>query len=85
MISACLPGRVASLPWWKYSRTWRSPLELDEPLGDDDVDEQLRVAERELLQARATYTVRRKAIEAVLMSDPTLKAVHLKAITRANQ
>ena len=45
--------------------------------GDNEV--QLAAAERELLEARATYTVRRKAVEAVLMTDPTLKAVHLKA------
>jgi hypothetical protein len=58
--------------------------ELEETVGED-IDEQLRIAERELLEAKATYTVRRKAIETVLMSDPTLKAVHLKASSPANR
>jgi hypothetical protein len=40
------------------------------------VEEQLAIAERELLEARATYTVRKKAIETVLMTDPVLRSVH---------
>ncbi|KAH8692630.1 centromere protein H (CENP-H)-domain-containing protein [Talaromyces proteolyticus] len=52
---------------------------------NENVDEQLRVAERELLEARATYTVRRRAIESVLMTDPILKAVHLRASTPAER
>ncbi|EAL92421.1 centromere protein H [Aspergillus fumigatus Af293] len=52
-----------------------------EPASGDNLDEQLAIAERELLEARATYTVRRKATSTVLMTDPTLKAVHLKAIS----
>jgi hypothetical protein len=59
-------------------------VELEEPRGED-VEEALRVAERELLEARATYTVRRKAVETVLMTDPTLKAVHLKAASPAER
>ncbi|KAF7596461.1 hypothetical protein BBP40_001768 [Aspergillus hancockii] len=55
-------------------------LEQDSDLfSGDDAEEQLAIAERELLEARATYTVRRKAVGAVLMTDPTLRAVHLKA------
>ncbi|PYI10130.1 hypothetical protein BO78DRAFT_306542 [Aspergillus sclerotiicarbonarius CBS 121057] len=54
-------------------------------LSGDNADEQLAVAERELLEARATYTVRRKAVGTVLMTDPVLKAVHLKATTPAEQ
>ena len=46
-----------------------------------DVKEELRIAERELLEARATYTVRKKAIESVLMTDPILRAVHMRAMT----
>lgn len=59
-------------------------LELEEPVGDD-VEDQLRVAEQELLEARASYTIRRRAIETVLMTDPVLKAVHLKATTPAER
>lgn len=47
--------------------------------------EQLVVAERELLEARATYTVRKKAITTTLMTDPVLKAVHLKAAFPADR
>ncbi|PYH90862.1 hypothetical protein BO71DRAFT_452462 [Aspergillus ellipticus CBS 707.79] len=54
-------------------------------LSGDDAEEQLAVAERELLEARATYTVRRKAVGTVLMTDPVLKAVHLKATTPAER
>ncbi|KAB8232787.1 hypothetical protein ETB97_000168 [Aspergillus alliaceus] len=55
-------------------------LEQDsELLSGDGAEEQLAIAERELLEARATYTVRRKALGAVLMTDPTLRAVLLKA------
>ncbi|KAE8366817.1 centromere protein H (CENP-H)-domain-containing protein [Aspergillus caelatus] len=56
-----------------------------ELLSGDDAEEQLATAERELLEARATYTVRRKALETVLMTDPTLKAVHMKATYPAEQ
>lgn len=52
-----------------------------ESLSGDNVEEQLAIAEREFLEARATYTVRRKAARTVLMTDPILKAVHLKATT----
>ncbi|KAE8351733.1 centromere protein H (CENP-H)-domain-containing protein [Aspergillus coremiiformis] len=61
-------------------------LEQDPELfSGDDAEEQLAIAERELLEARATYTVRRKALGAVLMTDPTLRAVHLKATYPAEQ
>ncbi|KNG80275.1 hypothetical protein ANOM_011520 [Aspergillus nomiae NRRL 13137] len=61
-------------------------LEQDaELLSGDDAEEQLAIAEHELLEARATYTVRRKALGAVLMTDPTLRAVHLKATYPAEQ
>ncbi|KAJ5916546.1 hypothetical protein N7504_000561 [Penicillium tannophilum] len=52
-----------------------------EPFSGDNVEEELAIAERELLEARATYTVRRKAARTILMTDPILKAVHLKATT----
>ncbi|KLJ07190.1 hypothetical protein EMPG_17318 [Blastomyces silverae] len=47
-------------------------------LNDDgiDIEEQLATAERELLEARSTYSVKRKAIEAVLMADPNIQSVH---------
>ncbi|KAF9889060.1 hypothetical protein FE257_008037 [Aspergillus nanangensis] len=54
-------------------------------LSGEDADEQLATAERELLESRATYTAKRKAINTVLMTDPTLRAVHLKATSPAEQ
>ncbi|KAJ5287626.1 hypothetical protein N7478_003312 [Penicillium angulare] len=52
-----------------------------ESLSGDNVEEELAIAEREFLESRATYTVRRKALRMVLVTDPILKAVHLKATT----
>ncbi|KAJ5390575.1 uncharacterized protein N7496_001643 [Penicillium cataractarum] len=52
-----------------------------ESLSGDNVEEELAIAEREFLEARASYTVRRKAARTILMTDPILKAVHLKATT----
>ncbi|CAG8022221.1 unnamed protein product [Penicillium salamii] len=61
-------------------------LEQDlETASGGDAEEQLALAERELLEARSTYTVRRKAIRTILMTDPILKAVHLKAATPAER
>lgn len=59
-------------------------LEL-ESFSGADAEEQLAIAERELLEARSTYTVRRKAIRTILMTEPILKAVHLKAATPAER
>lgn len=50
------------------------PAPRDEAIADEV--EELRTAERELLEARASYSVRRKVVESVIMTDPTLKAVH---------
>lgn len=36
----------------------------------------LKEAEKECLEARATYTLRQSVVEDVLMADPILKAVH---------
>lgn len=52
-----------------------------ESLSGDNVEEELAIAEREFLEARASYTVRRKAARTIFMTDPILKAVHLKATT----
>ncbi|CAG8100736.1 unnamed protein product [Penicillium salamii] len=61
-------------------------LEQDlETASGGDAEEQLALAERELLEARSTYMVRRKAIRTILMTDPILKAVHLKAATPAER
>ncbi|KUL91916.1 hypothetical protein ZTR_01201 [Talaromyces verruculosus] len=64
----------------------RAVLEQDsEETTTEDAEEQLPVAERELLEARATFTVRRKATESILMTDPILKAVHSKAASPAER
>lgn len=69
-----------SSPLFSWFPTSNLFLEL-EPFSGDNVEEELAIAERELLEARATYTVRRKAARTILMTDPILKAVHLKATT----
>ena len=56
-----------------------------ETFSGEDAEEQLAIAERELLEARSTYTVRRKAVRTILMTDPIIKAVHLKAATPAER
>ncbi|CAG8886953.1 unnamed protein product [Penicillium egyptiacum] len=56
-----------------------------ESFSGSDPEEQLAIAEREFLEARSTYTVRSKAIRTVLMTQPILKAVHLKAATPAER
>ncbi|KAJ5361040.1 hypothetical protein N7541_001884 [Penicillium brevicompactum] len=56
-----------------------------ESASGGNAEEQLAIAERELLEARSTYTVRRKAVRTILMTDPILKAVHLKAATPAER
>ncbi|CRG85989.1 hypothetical protein PISL3812_02992 [Talaromyces islandicus] len=58
--------------------------DIEQP-SNEDVEGQLRIAERELLEARATYTVRKKAAESVLMTDPILKTVHLRGATPAER
>lgn len=45
-------------------------------LSDDDLQEQLIVAEREAMEAKAEYDLRNKISHNVLVTDPVLKAVH---------
>lgn len=59
-------------------------VDSEEPTAED-AEEQLPVAERELLEARAAFTVRRKATESILMTDPILKAVHSRAASPAER
>ncbi|KAI1908903.1 hypothetical protein LOZ12_000146 [Ophidiomyces ophidiicola] len=42
----------------------------------EDVDAALAKAERELLEARATHSVQRKAIEYVLMTEPSIHSIY---------
>ncbi|KAF2633942.1 hypothetical protein BU25DRAFT_427344 [Macroventuria anomochaeta] len=56
-------------------------LELQQSLlraqeADDDLQEQLIVAEREAMEAKAEYELRNKITHNVLVTDPVLKAVH---------
>ena len=45
-------------------------------LSDDVVQEQLIMAERELLDARAEYELRNRFVDNTLVMDPVLKAIH---------
>lgn len=37
---------------------------------------QVKIAEKECLEARATYSLKESVVEDVLVADPVLKAVH---------
>ncbi|KAJ0426065.1 centromere protein H (CENP-H)-domain-containing protein [Aspergillus carlsbadensis] len=60
-------------------------LEQELESTSTDSAEELADAERELLDARATYTVRNKAVGTVLITDPILKAIHLKGVSPAER
>ncbi|KAL2860621.1 centromere protein H (CENP-H)-domain-containing protein [Aspergillus pseudodeflectus] len=60
-------------------------LEQELESASTDSAEALADAERELLDARATYTVRKKAVGTVLITDPILKAIHLKGVSPAER
>jgi F0F1-type ATP synthase assembly protein I len=45
-------------------------------IADGELQEHLKTAERELLEARSKYMLRNQIIQNVLIADPVLKAVH---------
>lgn len=45
-------------------------------LSDDELQEQLTVAQREAMEAKAEYEIRNRITSNVLDMDPVLKAVH---------
>ena len=45
-------------------------------LSDDELQEQLTIAQSELLEAKTKYELRNKITHNVLVMDPVLKAVH---------
>ena len=53
-----------------------SLLLVPQSLTDGEVDSQLKIAEKECLEARATYSLKQSVVENVLIVDPILKAVH---------
>ncbi|EEP82560.1 predicted protein [Uncinocarpus reesii 1704] len=65
-----------------YDRAYEQQLEeallLQDPVdvSSDDANAELDKAERELLEARATYSIRRKAIESVLMAEPSIQSIY---------
>jgi len=52
-------------------------------LSEEVVESQLRVAERECLEARSAYLLKNSAIEDILLVAPTLQAVHGGANTNS--
>jgi hypothetical protein len=50
-------------------------------LSDDDVQEQLATAQRELMEAQAKFAIRNRISHNVLVMDPVVKAVHGGEIT----
>ena len=53
-----------------------SLLPAEQPLTDEEVDTQLKIAEKKCLEARARYSLKQSVVEDVLIVDPMLKAVH---------
>ena len=45
-------------------------------LSDDALQEQLTIAQREAMEAKAEYEIRNRISHNVLVMDPVLKAVH---------
>lgn len=45
-------------------------------LSDDELQEQLTIAQREAMEAKAEYELRNRITHNVLVMDPVLKAVH---------
>ena len=48
----------------------------DTPIAESDLQDSLQTAEREVTEARASYVLRNKVIQDVVITDPVLKAVH---------
>ena len=51
-------------------------LEADTLLSDQQIQDQIKVLERECLEARSAYLLKDTIVESVILADPTLKAVH---------
>lgn len=51
------------------------PIE-QQSLTDEELGVQVKIAEKECLEARATYSLKQSVVEDVLIVDPVLKAVH---------
>lgn len=49
---------------------------VQQPSTDEEVNAQVKIAEKECLEARATYSLKQSVVEDVLIVDPVLKAVH---------
>lgn len=47
-----------------------------QPLADEELDAQVKIAEKECLEARAAYSLKQSVVEDVLIVHPVLKAVH---------
>ena len=51
-------------------------LLAQQSLTDEELGVQVKIAEKECLEARATYSLKQSVVEDVLIVDPVLKAVH---------
>ena len=45
-------------------------------ISNDNLSDQLKRAEREYLESRSAYLLKRSILESILVTDPILKAVH---------
>lgn len=45
----------------------------------ETTEEQIKVAEEEMLNAKAVYSIRQRIKESVIITDPIIRAVHFEA------
>jgi len=67
------PGQCYRIPLLIH---YLRPAEATDEFVGDDLEEHLKIAEQELLESQAGYSLKNKIIEGVTVADPTLKAVH---------
>ena len=75
MIASCLRSRKVS----------DLALLGEQSLTDEETKSQLKAAEKDCLEARATYMLQQSVVEDVLITDPVLKAVHSGANTTSTE
>lgn len=62
-----------------------SLLPAQQALTDEELNSQLKIAEKECLEARARYSLKQSVVEDVLIVDPVLKAVHSGLIAKPTE
>ncbi len=61
---------------WFSKALANSLFVAQQPWTDEELDSQVKIAEKECVETRATYSLKQSVVEDVLIVDPILKAVH---------